>query len=340
MKPKKWAVILLVIVLTLSGASCLSGGDEAARFSLTLTPLSAAIRETATARVEGQGGASDELATAIVQATSQAEDIYATQTARAELNEPSRLATATAIAPVVAELPRYGVDIADGYVAWLHDPVSIELNGFNQQGFANDYPQITAADFVLAADIKWNTRNSMSGCGFMFRSNGDQNKPNQYMVIMTRVASGHLAFLATADGKIGNFREFFPKTTDQSFNWFNDATNRLIVVARGNLLEIYTNGILLTQIDTTLPPPDTVLAFPKIVIPENATPQEVQEYEDQIRQYADSINQITSQLNEAKVNFSSGKAVYTDGLLGFLGVSQSGQMRCEFSNAWLFILNK
>ena len=54
---------------------------------------------------------------------------------------------------LVAELPRYGIDPGQGHVAWVHKPVTIDLNGYQQSGYANDYQGITARDFVMAADI-------------------------------------------------------------------------------------------------------------------------------------------------------------------------------------------
>jgi hypothetical protein len=328
----------LLIILLLLSLACGVGTNQLDAMSQTLTPLSAIVKGSATARAEADSGGSDELATAIVKATARSQEIYATQTARASLSDSSRLATSTVIAPVVAELPRYGVDPGLGYVAWIHKPVTIDLRGYHQSGYVNDYSQITAKDFVMAADITWNTRNSLSGCGFMFRSNGDQNKPSQYMIVISRFASGHLAFTATVNGDISNVRTFFPKDEDKSFSWFNDSTNRLTVVARGPLLDIYTNGVLIGQVDTTQPPPDSIRIPPQIQLPAGANSQQVQDYQDQLAQYDDTNQELTSQLTIAKRNFSKNKALLTDGLLGFLGISQSGQMKCTFDNAWLFII--
>jgi hypothetical protein len=113
---------------------------------------------------------------------------------------------------------------------------------------------VTAADFALAADITWDTQYGGSGCGFMFRSDGDKNKPNQYMVIATRFANGHVIFSALADGELANIHEFYPRDDDRSFDAQNGTTNRLAVVARGNLIEIYTNGVKIGEVDTTQPP--------------------------------------------------------------------------------------
>jgi hypothetical protein len=326
------ALFLLTVILF--AASC---GKKLDSISMTLTPMSASIVGTATARAADTGG-SDDLATAIANATTQAGEIYATQTARASINEPSRLATATAIAPVVAELPRYGIDPGDGYVAWMHAPVTINLQGYQQTGYANDYQSITAADFVMAADITWHSGSSLFGCGFMFRSDGNTNKPNQYTVFITRTASGYMAFMAMADGKIANFTTFFPKNEDKSFSWFEDATNRLAVVARGNKLDLYTNGVLISTFDVTSPPPATLPKPPALTLPDNPTAQMAQDYADQNGIYDQAINQINQQLAEAKNNFGGNPAILTDGFLGFIGLSNSGTVTCKFENAWLFIL--
>lgn len=327
--------LILMIVM-----ACGFGAQPLDSISQTLTPMSLLVQETLTARAGAEGGSSDALATAQLEATAKSANIYATQTARASLNEPARLASVTAMAPAVAELPRYGVDPASGYVAWIHNPTTIDLSGFGQTGFKNDYPQITARDFVIAADIRWNTKNSLSGCGFMFRSDGNQNNPNQYSLIITRTASGHMAFLAIAKGEISNYREYFIKDYDRSFNWLNDSTNRLALVARGNILDFYTNGILIGQTDITQPPPPTALELAAQEIPEGLAPFQLQQFQSISAQNEEGSQQIKDQLGAAQKNFVKNKPFFYDGLLGFLGLSQAGQMKCEFSNAWLFIINQ
>ncbi len=327
-----FSLILLLIM------ACGFGSASLDAMSMTVTPLSDYVRATLTARAGNQSGSGDELATAVAKATAKSDEIYATQTARAALNEPARLATVTAMAPVVAELPRYNVDPGSGYVAWLHKPAVIDLNGFGQTGFANDYPQITAKDFVMAADITWNTKNSLSGCGFMFRSNGDQKKPSQYMALITRTATGHMGWLALMNGQVSNFREYFPKDQDKSFNWFNDATNRLAVVARGDIIDMYTNGTLVGEVNIKEGPPDITLKPPKIVIPDNVLPGQLDQFQQAANEQDQGNNQVKGQLNDARKNFAINKPFLYDGLLGFLGASDSGHTSCTFQNAFLFIL--
>lgn len=331
---KRLALTLLLLMVITGGC----GTRKLDAISQTLTPMTASVRGTATARAEDMGGG-DTLETAIVVATQRAQEIYATQTVQAALNEPARLATITAMAPVVAELPLYGLDISDGYVAWMHNPAIIELTGYMTNGYANDYPLVTAADFVLAADIKMDTIGSMSGCGFMIRSNGDQDEPDQYSVLITRVATGYMAFMATADGNLANFQYFFPKDKDKSFNWQNNETNRLAVVAQGNILDLYTNGHLVAEIDTTAPPPGIVPTLPQVTLPPGATAEQLADYNNLYAQYDATIAMINSQIVEAEHNFAAGHPVYTDGMLGMVAFNQSGHMICQYENAWLFILN-
>lgn len=324
-------------LLLATGAACGAGTGDLSPMSQTLTPLSESVRATATARAASIGS-SDELATAIAKATRQADIVYGTQTAVAVLNEPSRLATATAIAPVVAELPRYGIDPADGYVGWLHPPTTIELQGYQQTGYANDFQNVTAGDLVMAADITWNTIKSASGCGFMFRSNADTNQPSQYIVLISRVASGQLAFLGMAEGKISNFRVFYPSDRDKAFDWKNDATNRLAVVARGKYVDLYTNGEWIGQVDVTQPPSVGMPKPPAITLPPGASEAQQQDYQNQMNQTNSGIDYFNSLLNQAVKNFTTSNVILDEGFLGFIGMSESGTMKCTYDDAWLFIL--
>jgi len=337
---EKKRIPFLLTVLLLASLACGLGAKQVEPIYLTLTPMSAEIRDTATARANSPDSLANELSTAVAKATAESERIYATQTALASLNDASKLGTATVIAPAIAELSFYGIDPSQGYVAWVQGPLTVDLNGPQANGFANNFQLITAKDFVMSSDITWNTKNSVSGCGFMFRSNGDQNKPSQYTVLMSRVANGHVAFLALKDGKIANFQQFFPRDEDKSFNFDNGATNRLAVVARGPLIDIYTNEVLVGQLDTTKPPPNLLSSIALPQIPANATADQIAVITGQQNSIKELNDQMSQQLAAAKANFGTNETDFTDGLLGFLGFSQSGQTTCTFDKAWLFQLER
>jgi hypothetical protein len=327
------SISLLLVSMVACGSVLL---DQSNLGSSTQTAFSQAVMETETAAAIQQGNSGHELATAFAYAT----EISQTSTAQAVLNNASYQATATAIFPVLNELPRYGVNSISGNVAWLHKPVTISLNGPQQFGYANDYPEITAKDFVLAADIKWNTQFGLSGCGFVFHSDGNSAAPNQLMVDITRFAEGSLVFSAMADGNITNMQNYYPWTKDKSFNWQNNSTNRLVIVVRGNLIDLYTNGVRITEVDTTKPPPSTFNVPTIPLLPLNPTPQQLQAYQQQLDQYQQSANQLQAELAQVQRNYYSNKvASLTDGFLGFTGESSSGSAVCTFSNAWLFLIN-
>jgi hypothetical protein len=327
-------LVLAVLWTGLPGCRSNSGGQQP---NLTLTALSAAIARTATA-AQGQNSSTDTLATAQAKATQSSLEILATQTARASTRDEAQLATATVAAPIVAELPLYGLDASSGHAAWLHDPLTLEISGYQEFAYGNDYMQVPAADFVLAADITWDTQYGSSGCGFMFRSDGDEAKPNQYLIIASRFANGRVVFSALADGEIANIHDFYPKDNDRSFDWQNGSTNRLAVIARGALIEIYTNGVKIGEIDTTQPPKKPP-SPPKPAAPADQTNQvAMAEYQAQLEEYEEILSQSQTSYNTALSNYSEEPAVFEEGFLAMIAVSESGHTVCTFDKAWLWLL--
>jgi hypothetical protein len=333
---KRLVIVLSLTVLSLliqgCGTDAKSGSADA-----TGTALSQAIAGTATAEKADASGAGG-LATAEAEATQQSQDISATQTAQLADRDEHQLATATVSAPIVAELPTYGLDATSGEVGWIHDPLTLEVSGYQQMTFGNDFMNIIGKDFVLAADVTWDTQYGDSGCGFMFRSNGDQQKPDGYMLIASRFANGRVVFMALADGEFANLRHFYPKEVDRSFEWQNGTTNRITIVARDNILEVYTNKVKIGEIDTTQPPKQPVLP-PKPQPPLDQLDQNAKKiYEDQLAQYEDIVQQSQTNFQVAKTNFEAGKAVFSDGFISMLALTQGGRTECKFDKAWLWLL--
>jgi hypothetical protein len=331
-------ILFLILSLFLTGLAGCGPNKGTQQPDQTLTALSAAIAGTATA-IEGQSGSANALATAQAKATQSSLEIQATQTARAGTRDEAQLAEATVAAPMVAELPRYGLDGSSGRPGWLHDPLTLEISGYQDFAYGNDFMQVTAADFVLAADITWDTQYGSSGCGFMFRSDGDEVKPNQYMVIATRFANGRVVFSALADGEIANIHDFYPKEADRSFDWQNGTTNRLAIIARGALIEIYTNGVKIGEVDTTQPPKKPPMP-PKPALPIDQSNQAaMDQYQAQLKEYEDILSQSQLSYTNALKNYSEQPAVFEDGFLALIALSESGRTVCTFDKAWLWLLD-
>lgn len=338
MNYKTPALVLAVLLAALVLQACSLIGGEATP-NPTLTALSESVRRTATAQAQ-QDQSSDSLATAEAQATARSQEIAATQTAQSVGRDEFTLATATVAAPIVAELPQYGLDADSGRVGWVHDPLTLELSGYHVYDYGNDHINVTAADFVMAADIYWDTQYGGSGCGFMFRSDGDQNNPSQYMVIATRFANGRVIFSALAEGEIANLHDFYPHDQDRSFEWRNESTNRLAVVARGNLIEIYTNGVKIGEVDTTQPPVMPVLPpRPQPPIDREDLPA-MNQYQAQLQEYEQVAEQARVNFQAALRNYEQRQAVFDNGFQAMLALSESGQTLCRFENAWLWLLEQ
>ena len=334
--PRSLLVFALLLISTLALQSC-AGDGAGASSDATLAALRTAIAGTATAEQAHAANMGD-LATAQAEATQRSGEISVTQTAQLAGRDSASLATATVAAPIIAELPSYGLNASSGRVGWIHDPLTLEIRGYQQFAYGNDFMNVTARDFVLAADITWDTQYGDSGCGFMFRSDGSQDKPNQYMVIATRFATGHVVFTALADGELANMQDFYPKSEDRSFDWQNGTTNRLAIVARGNLIEIYTNLIKIGEVDITQPPKPIMM--PSTPAPPLDNSQAAQDfYQEQVEVYQDILQQAQQNYQVAQANYQKSKAIYTDGFLSMLALTQGGSTQCTFDHAWLWLLN-
>lgn len=329
------SVLLIAVLLAiLVGCSAIGGGKQP---DATLTALSTAVAGTATAAKQNASG-ENSLATVQAEATAKSVSILMTQTAsRSNLSESQR-AEATLSAPIIAELPQYGLDSAGGHVGWVNDPLTLEITGYQQITYGNDHPEVTAADFVLAANILWDTQYGSSGCGVMFRSNGDKKKPDAYMVLASRFANGRVIFTALADGEIANVHIFYPKDKDRSFQWQNGTSNRLTVIARGNLIEIYTNGVKIGEVDTTKPPDP--LPSPSKPLPplDTSNTQAMNGYRSQLKEYEDIVKRSESMYQTALKNYMNRKSVFEDGFLTMVAASESGRTVCKFEKAWLWLI--
>jgi len=337
MENNRFRLVLVIVVMIAVSLACVvnfSGEDPEA----TLNAMSTSIVETATAAAVEGGGSGGAVKTAQAEATQRSQELQITQNALQVDQSEQQIAQSTVAAPILGELPIYGVDSQNGQLGWAHDPVTLDIDGYQQNAFANDYMQVIAADFVMAADITWNTQFGSSACGFMFRSDGNQNKPNQYTVIISRAGLGHAVFIALADGEPANFKDFYARDEDKSFDFHNDATNRLAIVARGPIIEIYTNGTKIGEVDTTQPPSQPMQP-PMPSIPINMDDITAKNrYEDEMEEYEEQVQEMQEMFSTASMNFEQKDAIYEQGFLGMIALSESGHTVCSFSDAWLWLI--
>jgi hypothetical protein len=336
---KNIRLFLGLLALLGAGLACSIGATDK-DLEATVQALEAKVARTATAAIANEAITQDAPQTAEAKATQDSEAVQATRAAEGLLDQEALQATATAAVPVIGELRVYEVDREQGRVAWLHPPVALEIEGYQQFEIANDFMNVIAADFAMAADITWNTQYGTSGCGFMLRSNGDENAPSQYMVIATRGGNGHVLFVTLVEGEIANGYDLYPRTNDRSFSWENETTNRLAVVGRGSVFEIYTNGTWVGEIDVTKPPSQPALPTAPELPVDTSDLQVMQTYQNELVEYEGILEEIQSTYQLRLDTYRGEVPLLEEGFVAMTALSESGRTACQFDNAWLWLIEE
>ncbi len=338
MNPRAHAANWIFIFTILIGACGGPSPSDVAEQS-TLDAISAYVRQTSTAVAAQQQNPNASIETAQADATSQALLVAGTQGAQNELSAEAQAATASAEAPIRAELAQYGVDPNAGRVGWIHPPVTLEVEGFMQYDYVNFFISTLATDFVVSADITWDAIGSAAGCGFVLRSDGNQDALNQYLAILTRVASGHILFGTMANGEVVTGQDIYAYNVDPDFDWQNLATNRFTVVGRGNRFFLYTNGNFIGEIDPSAPP--VMPALP----PEPQAPVDTSNAEAMVAfalkkaEHEAVVEQIRADFRARQQAFKNADTVFERGFIAMVALSQSGRKAtCQFDNAWLWLI--
>ncbi len=316
-------VLLILMTLACGGSSSSDLAKQA-----TLDAISNQVYAAETAEAQGADAAA-------IAETAQAAGTWAFA-----LDPAAQTATAGAFAPILAELPKYGVQPTEGKLGWVHPPVTLDASGYHQFEYINYYIGTVAKDFVVSADITWNTVGSTSGCGFVVRSDGNEAALDQYVAIITRVASGHFLFATMDNGEVVTGRDIYARYKDKTFDWANDSTNRLTLVGRGNHFWIYTNGTLIGEVDPSTPPPYPAFPEEPQKPAANADPAAQAEYQANKLEYDLIVQQMQADYNSRQRAFNNAETVFERGFIALVALSESGRKtECKFNNGWLFLID-
>jgi len=300
--------------------------------SATTTAIAAEVQPTAMIVQPQQTvpPAAEIPATPVPQVT---EDVAATQAAGQILAQ-----TEAAFAPIRADLERYGVDPQRGQLAWVHPPLRLEIDQYMGRSFGNNFPTVIVQDFVMSADVLWDTEYGAAGCAFVFRSDGNQAKPNQYMVWMTRLTNGRVDFMVFAEGQLVGVRDFYANGIDPAFDGANGATNHLTVVGRGNRFKLYTNGELLGDADPNAPIPPLVLPEEPVIPANIGNPSVRAAYEAALNEYRQTVSRLKNEYNTRVALARKANKIFPAGIVAMGAMAESGRTMCEFNNAYLWLI--
>ncbi len=332
MNPKNGSIAIILLLLLAAALACnFSPVEKSDDRDATVETLSASVASTQTALAAiAQPPPTVEAPQA--PPTSAPEPALPTPNLGATEQAGSLAATEAALAPIKNELALYGVDPGNGQLAWVQGPLRLETDQYMGRQFGNQFPQVIVQDFVLSADIKWDTKYGAAGCAFVFRSDGNQTKPNQYMVWMTRLTNGRVEFLVFAEGEIVALKDFYANGIDPNFDGDNGATNRLTVVGRGTQFAVYTNREKLGVGDPNAPLPPLTLPDPPKGNPADPVYQRaVAEYRAVVARLKEEYNRRVAIAKRANKNFPAG-------IVAMGAMAESGYTMCEFNNAWLWLI--
>jgi hypothetical protein len=338
--PAHRRILFAFMILLLAALACALPGSTATEESGP-TDLEISIAQTATARAQESGGENnDAVGTAQAEATQTALDLGLTQEAQADLDAQEEAATAAVFAPILAELPKFGVDPEKGRPAWLHPPLTIDVEGYMEFDYKNNYIGTVAEDFVMSADITWNTRYGTTGCGFILRTNGDEDDLDAYLMVATRFGNGRVLFGTVAGGDIVNGKDFYAYGLDPAFDWRNDTTNRMTVVARGPILKVFTNDTMIAEFNVNDPPQRPYIPPPPGKPGDDASQDEKDAYQIAKDNYDDVVADINGAYNQGLRDFEAHDVEFLKGLVAFVALNESGTTHCEFNNAWLWLIEE
>ena len=319
-----------ILVLLVAACSSDSNTDQTA----TVEALAASISLTATAGARGDISAEDSLKTAEAEATLESNHAAATQEALAQLSDEALAATASAVAPILDQLPTYGVNPNQGSVAWIHPPAVLEVEGYMQTDFINQYMFTTVEDFALSADITWNTQYGSSGCGFILRSDGKEEESNQYLRILSRFGDGRAVFMTIANGELIDGKDMYAAGIDPQFSEPNDTDNTLTVVGQGTQFSVYSNGTFLGEVTVGNPPTPPPIPTPP---PTPEDPALMDQYDKLLEKHEEEVEQAQANYRARLAAYQQTDTNFERGFVAMAVFSESGKTSCQFENAWLWI---
>jgi hypothetical protein len=223
-------------------------------------------------------------------------------------------------------------------MGWIHPPVTLDIEGYLQYDYANYFIGTVASDFVVSAEITWDTSYGTSGCGFVLRSDGNEDAYSQYLAIATRGGDGRVIFSAMDEGEVKNVIDNYAYSGDPLFDWQNGTTNRITIVARGEVFSIYTNGSKIGEV-TAGKPPVLVLPAPPTEPPAGSTDEDLKNYEEELSAYEDQVNLMETRYQQNRIIYQPDTPYFERGFVALVALSESGRTICTFENAYLWILD-
>lgn len=153
-------------------------------------------------------------------------------------------AAAEAITKIDTELQKYDLSTKEGYLGWTSSgPTSLKVDSYNAYDILFISQDLKAKDFVMQADVTWDSTGGLAGCGFVFRAEADAKKGSHYRFLTIRLSGFPGWDIEHWD--FGNWQRTITGNqvqTSRAINQEQGATNTYVLIAKGNQFTTYANG--------------------------------------------------------------------------------------------------
>ena len=155
-------------------------------------------------------------------------------------------------AKIDAELQKLGLSTSEGYLAWTQtDPLSVTTDVGAQTLFAPFAEGQKFSDFILGADVTWESTSGLAGCGFMFRSEENFERGAQYRFYTIRLSG--LPLWDIEYWKFGEWQTTLggEPRSNTIIDQANGATNRYVLHITKDLFTSFANGERLGRVTSS-----------------------------------------------------------------------------------------
>ena len=160
------------------------------------------------------------------------------------------------------------------------------------------------------------------------------------MLILSRVAEGHVILMTIANGELAGMKDMYVPLKDPDFTWDNDTTNRLTVVAREYIFTVYTNGHFIGEEKTEESPSPPILPTPPPK-PEGPLVGEIlQRYNNLMEKYEEEVEKGEAAYHAQLRVYQEYNTDFREGFVTLGVMNESGHTLCHFDNTWLFLIEE
>lgn len=149
-------------------------------------------------------------------------------------------------APIVANveetLKKYEIDGSGGSLHWFSkEEHGIPVTEYNMIIYETIKEAGAVGDFVLKADILWNSTSGLAGCGLVYRSEDESDFSGKYFLQLIRIMNAPAWRIDFYD-KATHQKALTNYMYDNIINDEQDSTNEVILIAKGGEYTVIING--------------------------------------------------------------------------------------------------